>query len=82
MIGVERLSVAIGGRPVLDDVSLALPPGRITGLVGESGSGKSMTALAIMGLLPEYAKVEGSVKFDGRELLGLSDKEMYDTFDY
>ena len=78
MIGVERLSVAIGGRPVLDDVSLALPPGRITGLVGESGSGKSMTALAIMGLLPDGARAAGRVDLDGRDLLVLDDRRMSD----
>lgn len=57
-------------------VSFDLHPGRTLGIVGESGSGKSVTSMSIMGLLPEYAKVEGSVKFAGRELLGLSDKEM------
>ena len=78
MIRVERLSVAIGGRPVLDDVTLALPPGRITGLVGESGSGKSMTALAIMGLLPDGARAAGRVDLDGRDLLVLDDRRMSD----
>ena len=57
-------------------VSFDLHPGRTLGIVGESGSGKSVTSMSIMGLLPEYAKVEGSVKFEDRELLGLSDKEM------
>jgi peptide/nickel transport system ATP-binding protein len=57
-------------------VDVDLHPGRTLGIVGESGSGKSVTSLAIMGLLPEYAAVSGSVTLDGRELLGLDDKEM------
>lgn len=53
-----------------------LQPGKTLGIVGESGSGKSVTSLAVMGLLPEYAKVRGSVKLGDKELLGLSDAEM------
>jgi peptide/nickel transport system ATP-binding protein len=57
-------------------VDVDLHPGRTLGIVGESGSGKSVTSLAVMGLLPEYAAVSGSVTLDGRELLGLGDAEM------
>jgi peptide/nickel transport system ATP-binding protein len=57
-------------------VDVDLHPGQTLGIVGESGSGKSVTSLAVMGLLPEYAAVSGSVRLDGRELLGLDDKEM------
>lgn len=57
-------------------VSFDLQPGKTLGIVGESGSGKSVTSLAVMGLLPTYAKVTGSVKLADRELLGLSDEEM------
>ncbi|WP_255306750.1 ABC transporter ATP-binding protein [Actinobaculum suis] len=53
-----------------------LYPGRSLGIVGESGSGKSVTSLAIMGLLPEYASVEGSARLGDAELIGLTDKEM------
>ncbi|PND56312.1 peptide ABC transporter ATP-binding protein [Mycobacterium sp. ENV421] len=50
--------------------------GEVVAMVGESGSGKSAAAMAVIGLLPEYAAVSGSVRLSGRELLGLSDGEM------
>lgn len=57
-------------------VNLRVDPGEVLAVVGESGSGKSASAMAIIGLLPEYADVSGSVRLRGRELLGLPDKEM------
>jgi oligopeptide/dipeptide ABC transporter ATP-binding protein len=51
-------------------------PGEVVALVGESGSGKSATAMAVIGLLPEYAEVSGSIRLHGDELLGLSDNDM------
>jgi oligopeptide/dipeptide ABC transporter ATP-binding protein len=50
--------------------------GRTLAIIGESGSGKTVSSRAIMGLLPDYARVTGSVLLDGTELLGLSDVEM------
>jgi oligopeptide/dipeptide ABC transporter ATP-binding protein len=50
--------------------------GEVVALVGESGSGKSATAMSIIGLLPEYADVSGSIRLHGDELLGFSDSEM------
>jgi peptide/nickel transport system ATP-binding protein len=57
-------------------VDFDLMPGKTLGIVGESGSGKSVTSMAIMGLLPETADISGSVRYKGKELLGLSDKAM------
>lgn len=61
---------------LLDHISLEIPRGGRVGLIGESGSGKSLTALSIIGLLPEALRTSGSITFHGRELLGLSDREM------
>jgi peptide/nickel transport system ATP-binding protein len=51
-------------------------PGEVVALVGESGAGKSASALAVVGLLPEYAEVSGSIRLHGNELIGLSDQKM------
>src|SRR5215218_8314056 len=57
-------------------IDLTLQRGRILGVVGESGSGKTVTMLATLGLLPASAEVRGSVKYKGRELLGLAPSEL------
>ncbi len=57
-------------------LSLSVREGQVLGIVGESGSGKSVTALAVMGLLPPGTRVSGSVRYRGRELLGLPDREL------
>jgi peptide/nickel transport system ATP-binding protein len=51
-------------------------PGEVVALVGESGAGKSASAMAVVGLLPEYAEVSGSIRLHGDELLGLADEQM------
>jgi peptide/nickel transport system ATP-binding protein len=76
LLRIESLGVAIGAARVLDRVSLHVERGEIVGLVGASGSGKSMTALAIMRLLPRAARVTGSVYFEGRLLGAMSEAEL------
>ena len=73
---VNDLAITLGGRRVVDGVSFEVPDGARVGIIGESGSGKSLTALAILGLLPESATVEGSIRWNGRELVGLPDREL------
>ena len=79
LLEVNNLSISFPGAhgdvKIVDDVSFTVREGETMGLVGESGCGKSITSMAIMGLLPETARIEGSVKFDGKELLTLGPKE-------
>jgi oligopeptide/dipeptide ABC transporter ATP-binding protein len=62
-------------RRVVAGVSYCIASGRTLGVVGESGCGKSMTALALMGLVPSPGAVKGSVRFEGRELIGQAPSE-------
>ena len=73
-----RVDFRHGGRTIraVNGLSYALSVGRTLALIGESGSGKTVSSRAIMGLLPPSATVSGSVRFEGEELLGLSDKAM------
>lgn len=73
---VRDLTIDIGGRRVVDGISFDVPDGGRLGLIGESGSGKSLTALAILGLLPDIARAGGSVRWDGREILNLPDRDL------
>ncbi|MFV0450721.1 MAG: ATP-binding cassette domain-containing protein [Propioniciclava sp.] len=75
LLQIRDLSISFGRRtsPAVDRLSLDIAPSQRLGLIGESGSGKTVTALAVMGLLPDSAKVTGSIVLQGRELVGLSD---------
>lgn len=73
---VSDLRVSIAGTEILHGVSFSLAAGERLGIIGGSGSGKTITALAIAGLLPREAIVSGSVRANGRELLGLGDREL------
>ncbi|MES2992398.1 MAG: ABC transporter ATP-binding protein [Pseudomonadota bacterium] len=67
------LDTARGPADALRGIDLQLAHGETLGLIGESGCGKSMTAMAIMGLLPAGARVGGSIRLNGQELVGASD---------
>ncbi|MEQ1804773.1 MAG: ABC transporter ATP-binding protein [Burkholderiaceae bacterium] len=69
-----------GELSAVDGVSFRIEPGKTLAIVGESGCGKSVTALSIMGLLPQPAGriSAGSVRFEGRELIGLPQRELQD----
>ena len=75
LLTVQDLGVSIGRLQPLDGISLQLDRGQILGVVGESGSGKSLTAMAIMGLLPLIGGRihRGSISLDGTELVDLAE---------
>jgi len=75
---VSELTVAFGRRRVVavDKLSFTLGENQRLGIIGQSGSGKSVTALAMIGLLPENAHVTGSVKLNGQELVGRPESEL------
>ena len=76
MIRIDDLTITFNGKAAVKDVSIEIRPGEILGLVGESGSGKSVTALTLMGLLNNEAKVEsGTVTFNDRVLMRAGEKE-------
>lgn len=76
LLAIRDLVVAIGGPPLLDVDILDVRRGEIVGLVGESGAGKSLLQSTILGILPAHAQVSGSVRFDGQELLGASERSL------
>lgn len=76
LLKIESLDVWIGGARVVEGVCLQVARGEILGLVGASGSGKSVTALAVMRLLPRAARAAGSVYLEGRRLEAMSEKEL------
>ncbi|TMV06868.1 ABC transporter ATP-binding protein [Ruegeria sediminis] len=76
LLAITNLSLSVHAAGILKDVSLSIDPGQIVAVTGESGSGKSMTALAVMQLLPNGARTAGSVLLDGKELLDRPEAEM------
>jgi peptide/nickel transport system ATP-binding protein len=80
LLALENLTVefpsARGPVAAVREISLSLAPGETLALVGESGSGKSVTALAIMGLLPPQARLSGGVLFEGRNLANARPAEL------
>jgi oligopeptide/dipeptide ABC transporter ATP-binding protein len=80
LLSISDLTVtfptADGDVQAVRGVDYALHPGEVLGIVGESGSGKSVSSLAVMGLLPKTARISGSIRYRGKELLGLSEREL------
>ncbi|MFE5700411.1 peptide ABC transporter ATP-binding protein [Rhodococcus sp. ACS1] len=80
LLDIENLRVSFpseeGRIEAVRDVSYTVSDGEVLAIVGESGSGKSVASLAVMGLLPEHARVTGSIRLQGRELLGMGDREL------
>jgi microcin C transport system ATP-binding protein len=75
LLQVDHLRVRFGDSVVVDDVSFAIAPGEKFALVGESGSGKSITALSVLRLV-DAAQTGGTIRFDGEELVGKSERQM------
>jgi peptide/nickel transport system ATP-binding protein len=80
LLELEHLRVALpareGTRPILRDVSLRVAEGEAVGLVGMSGSGKTMSARAIVRLLPPGAEVGGAIRFAGQSVLEMNSEEL------
>jgi len=76
LLEIADLSVTIGATRIIKNLSLQVRAGEILGLVGASGSGKSMTALAVMQLLPQSAAMTGTVRLRGETLTGKTDAQM------
>ncbi|MCV2893838.1 ABC transporter ATP-binding protein [Lentibacter sp. XHP0401] len=76
LLQVENLNMNIHGIPILRNVSFGVKAGEILGVIGESGSGKSMTALAVMQLLPVGSVATGRVSLNGHEMLELDEEAL------
>jgi peptide/nickel transport system ATP-binding protein len=83
LLEVTDLSVSFTGHKetvtVVDHVSFSVRAGETLGIVGESGSGKTVSSLALVGLLPRNSTVTGSARFGGRELIGMSTRQLRDV---
>jgi peptide/nickel transport system ATP-binding protein len=76
LLEVDHLSIYFRDQAVVRDLSFSVQQGEVLGLVGESGSGKSLTSLSILRLLDGSARVEGSIRFQGTDLLALKAEQM------
>ncbi|MFD1815089.1 dipeptide ABC transporter ATP-binding protein [Rhodococcus gannanensis] len=78
ILDIENLTIRFGpdAEPVVTELDLAVAAGEIVALVGESGSGKSMTAKAVLGLLPDGAAATGSVRLGGDQIVGAAEPEL------
>ena len=76
LLSVENLDIRTAGRTLLSGVSFSIAPGERVGLIGESGSGKSLTALAVLGLLPDSMRASGTILLDGHPVIGARDRDL------
>lgn len=76
LLEVDHLSIYFRDQAVVRDLSFSVQQGEVLGLVGESGSGKSLTSLSILRLLDGAARVEGTIRFQGENLLALKPEQM------
>lgn len=80
LLEVEKLSVRLptanGPVTVVDGISFAIEESQVFGIAGESGSGKTMSALALLGLLPARSEVEGRIVYRGRDLVGIGERQL------
>jgi peptide/nickel transport system ATP-binding protein len=75
LVELRDLAIRFGGMEVVRGVSLSLARGRTLALVGESGSGKTLTAMSLAGLAPPAARLSGSLRFEGQEMMGAAERD-------
>lgn len=76
MLNINNLSISFNNQKVIHHISFDVFKNEILGIVGESGSGKSISSLAILGLLPKSANIDGEIIFDNNSLLSYNEKEL------
>jgi microcin C transport system ATP-binding protein len=76
LLAVDKLSLSFGAFEAVKHISFQINKGEMFAIVGESGSGKSLTALSCLGLQPDSARISGSIKFNGQELVGASESTL------
>src|ERR1700679_2224776 len=77
ILSIENLTVAVGAKILVNQVSFDVPQGKIVAIAGGSGSGKTTIGLSILRLLsPALIIKQGRIIFEGQDLLGLSNEEM------
>ena len=82
LLEIKNLAIefhdTVPSTKIVEDISFSMEEGEILGIVGESGSGKTQTALSVMGLLGEYARMpKGEILFQGRDILQMPREELW-----